>query len=494
MLFNSYQFLIFFPIVAVLYYVIPRKCKLYWLLLASYYFYMSWNPKYAVLIFACTGITWVGGMVIERLEGIRSRKIALTVTVTFPLVILVFFKYLDFIWDNIRNIMEVFGGTLWDCPWSFVLPVGISFYTFQALGYAIDVYRGKVNAEKNFFRYALFVSFFPQLVAGPIERSGNLLQQIDRIGEKFPVNWYKIRDGLIYMLYGYFVKIVLADNLAVYVDEVYEHYYFYGSVELIIAAVFFSIQIYCDFAGYSIIAIGAAEVMGFQLMENFRAPYFATSIKEFWRRWHISLSTWLKDYLYIPLGGNRCSKFRYYLNLMITFLVSGLWHGAAWNFVLWGGLHGLYQIVGDISASVREKITDVIGINRQESGCRHMKMLITFILTTIAWILFRADSLRSAYRYIESMFTKWNPWVLTDGSLKTVGFYNGVEWVVVLCAIAFLIFVDRILETRKQRIEEYLNDQGNFFRMLFVICMILSIAVFGNYGGYQANAFIYFQF
>lgn len=494
MLFNSYQFLIFFPIVAVLYYVIPRKCKLYWLLLASYYFYMSWNPKYAVLIFACTGITWAGGMVIERLEKVRDKKIALTATIVFPLAILVFFKYLDFIWDNLRNVMEAFGGTFLDCPWSFVLPVGISFYTFQALGYAIDVYRGKVNAEKNFFRYALFVSFFPQLVAGPIERSGNLLHQIDRIGEKYPVNWYKIRDGLIYMLYGYFVKIVLADNLAVYVDEVYKHYYFYGSVELIIAAVFFSIQIYCDFAGYSIIAIGAAEVMGFQLMENFHAPYFATSIKEFWRRWHISLSTWLKDYLYIPLGGNRCSKFRYYLNLMITFLVSGLWHGAAWNFVLWGGLHGLYQIVGDISASVREKIADVIGINRQESGYRHLKILISFILTTFAWILFRADSLRSACRYIGSMITKWNPWVLTDGSLKTVGFYNGVEWVVVLCAIAFLFFVDRILETRKQRIEAYLNDQGNFFRMLFVICMILSIAVFGNYGGYQANAFIYFQF
>lgn len=493
MLFNSYQFFIFFPIVTVLYYVIPNRCKIYWLLITSYYFYMSWNPKYAVLIFVCTGITWGGGIIIEHFKG-RSRKAILTLVIAFPLMILFIFKYLDFVWENLQNAAEKIGVTMGGCPWSYALPVGISFYTFQAIGYVIDVYRGNVKAERSLLRFATFVSFFPQLVAGPIERSSNLLHQIDHVGEKRSVDWNKVRDGLIYMLYGYFVKMVVADNLSVYVDEIYKRYYFYGSVELIIAAVFFSIQIYCDFSGYSAIAIGAAQVMGFELMENFHAPYFATSIKDFWRRWHISLSTWLKDYVYIPLGGNRCSRIRRYFNLMLTFLISGLWHGANWTYVLWGGMHGLCQISGELTMPVREKVADIIGINRSESGYEHMRMIMTFVLTTVAWILFRAESIGQAVQYISSMVTKWNPWVLTDGSIKTVGFYNGVEYIVVLGAVAFMLRIDHILEKKKQRIDVYLEKQGNFFRMLFVVGIIFSIVMFGNYGGYQANAFIYFQF
>lgn len=494
MLFNSYRFLLFFPIVAVLYYQIPQKCKKYWLLLASYYFYMCWNPKYAVLIFTATVVTWLGGLIIEKQNNEKMKKLALAGSILCPTVILFCFKYLNFLWESMKRLLGCFGQSFWDCPWSFALPVGISFYTFQVLGYVIDVYRGRIEAERNIIRYSLFVSFFPQLVAGPIERSENLLNQIRAIEKPMPINWERVRDGLVYMLYGYFVKMVLADNLAMYVDKVYEQYYFYGSIELIIAAIFFSIQIYCDFSGYSIIAIGAAEVMGFKLMENFHAPYFATSIKDFWRRWHISLSTWLKDYIYIPLGGNRCSKMRYYSNLMLTFLISGLWHGANWTFVIWGGLHGLYQILGDLLGAFGEKMATFIGINPLEKGYQYIKITLTFVLTTLTWILFRADSFEMVWQYIYAIFTRWNPWVLTDGSLKTVGFHNGVEWIVVIFSIIVLFGIDVILEKRNQRIDEYLCCQGNFFRVLFCICMIFAIAIFGNYGGYQANAFIYFQF
>ena len=441
-----------------------------------------------------TVVTWLGGLIIEKLNDEKKRKLALAGTIFCPTMILLFFKYLDFLWDNLEKVLGYFGIGFWDCPWNYALPVGISFYTFQVLGYAIDVYRARVEAERNIIRYALFVSFFPQLVAGPIERSENLLRQMRLVEEVSSINWGKIRDGLVYMLYGYFVKMVVADNLAIYVDKVYEQYYFYGSIELIIAAIFFSIQIYCDFSGYSIIAIGAAEIMGFKLMENFHAPYFATSIKDFWRRWHISLSTWLKDYIYIPLGGNRCSKIKHYGNLMLTFLISGLWHGANWTFVLWGGLHGLCQILGDLLGSFKEKIAEFIGINRLERGYQYVEIILTFILTTLMWILFRADSFEMAQQYIYTIFMKWNPWVLTDGSLKTVGFHNGIEWGVIICSIIVLFGVDVILEKRNQRIDEYLCCQGNFFRVLFCICMIFSIAIFGNYGGYQANAFIYFQF
>ncbi len=494
MSFNSYQFLIFFPAVVLLYYLIPCKWRKNWLLFVSYCFYMSWSPKYALLLFTATVVTWISACAMERTDKRNIKKYSLIGTVALLLFILFLFKYFVFTWNTIRSGVSFFGGTLGECPMRFVLPVGISFYTFQVLGYLIDVYRGKIAAEKNFLRYALFAAFFPQLAAGPISRFERLMPQLDNIERPMSVNWYKIRDGLIYMLYGYFIKMVLADNLAVYVDRVYGRYYFYGTIELVIAMLFFSIQIYCDFAGYSILAIGAAQVMGIELIENFHAPYFAGSIKDFWRRWHISLSTWLRDYLYIPLGGSRCSKLRQYFNIMVTFLISGLWHGANWTFILWGGLHGLYQILENMLAPAGKKLATFVGINVEETGYKHLRMLLTFIATAFAWILFKAESLTQAGQYIKSMLTKWNPWVLTDGSLKTVGFYNGVEWAVVILAMIVLWYVDYIWETRQQRIDVYLDAQGNFFRILFVACMIFSIIMFGSYGGYQANAFIYFQF
>lgn len=343
MLFNSLNFLVFFPVVVLIYFVIPSKIKYVWLLLASYYFYMSWNPKYALLILTSTLLTWITGLGVARFRkssikrSLFWQKVCIAGCFAVNLGILIFFKYFDFLLENINALIGRAGLEMVRKPFDVILPVGISFYTFQALSYIVDVYRGEVEAEKNVAKYALFVSFFPQLVAGPIERTGNLLKQINHIGNKKILDYNRITNGLVYMLYGYFIKLVIADRIATMVDTVFDSWYLYGTVELVAGAIGFAIQIYCDFSSYSIIAIGAAEVLGFELMENFNAPYYAGSIKEFWRRWHISLSTWFRDYLYIPLGGNRCSKMRKYFNLMITFFASGLWHGANWTFFAWGG-------------------------------------------------------------------------------------------------------------------------------------------------------------
>ncbi len=300
MLFNSFDFLCFFPVVLIVYFFVPSKWRYLWLLVASYYFYMGWNPKYALLIGISTVVTFVSGWM---MEWINKKRLVLFSCVAANLGILFFFKYFDFALGNLNRILSLFHIQLIEKPFDVILPVGISFYTFQALSYTIDVYYGEIRAEKNFFRYALFVSFFPQLVAGPIERSKNLLNEIVALPQKKLWNYERITQGLMVMLWGYFQKMVIADRIAILVDNVYNSYYMYGSVELAVATVGFAIQIYCDFASYSTIAIGAAQVMGFTLMENFDTPYFAHSIKEFWRRWHISLSTWFRDYVYIAWGG-----------------------------------------------------------------------------------------------------------------------------------------------------------------------------------------------
>lgn len=342
MLFNSLSFLIFFPVVVLIFFIMPNRVKYIWLLVASYYFYMNWNPKYALLMLASTLITWLTGLGISILKSRECdtqirQKLLLAGCFAVNLAILGFFKYFDFFLMNLNAVIGKFGLEMVQKPFDVVLPVGISFYTFQALGYIIDVYKEKVSAEKNVLKYALFVSFFPQLVAGPIERTENLLNQIKEIPSRKPLDYDRITNGLVYMLYGFFLKMVISDRVAILVDNVFDSWFLYGGVELLVAAIGFALQIYCDFSSYSIIAIGAAQVMGFTLMENFEAPYFSSSVKEFWRRWHISLSTWFRDYVYIPLGGNRRGKRRKNINLMLTFLLSGLWHGANWTFVVWGG-------------------------------------------------------------------------------------------------------------------------------------------------------------
>lgn len=341
MVFNSMEYLVFFPVVCLVYFLIPRKIRYIWLLVTSYYFYMCWNAKYAMLIFASTIVTYVSGigidwlnrrMVAEKAVIWKKACVALSLLINFS--ILGFFKYSSFFFENLSSILSRVGVNFVQPDFDIVLPVGISFYTFQALGYTIDVYRGKTVAEKNFLRYALFVSFFPQLVAGPIERSDNLLKQLK---EATVFNVKNARIGLLTMAYGLFVKIVVADNIATLINPIINNYQQYNGMVLLTAVVLFAFQIYCDFEGYTQMAIGSAKVLGYQLQENFNTPYLATSVKAFWNRWHISLTQWFTDYLYIPLGGNRKGKFRKSMNTLIVFLSSGLWHGAGWNYILWGG-------------------------------------------------------------------------------------------------------------------------------------------------------------
>lgn len=355
MLFNSAAFLLFFPIVCILYYAIPiQKCRNIFLLFASYYFYMNWKPVYALLLLTGTGVTYLSAIGISRYRKKRQRRFCLAAGIVINLAVLFLFKYYNFAAESVSVLFESTGLALTLPEFRLLLPVGISFYTFQALGYSIDVYRGTTSVEKNFFTYALFVSFFPQLVAGPIERSNSLLPQF-KVKQKF--DYDRTMAGIRMIIWGFFLKLALADRCGTYVDAVFNHILQHNGGSYLIASLLFPFQIYGDFAGYSLVAIGTARILGFNLMENFRRPYFSTSVTEFWRRWHISLSTWFKDYLYIPLGGNRVGKVRNYFNLLTTFVISGLWHGANWTFVVWGFLHGVILCIEKYTGFAKQKFT-----------------------------------------------------------------------------------------------------------------------------------------
>lgn len=492
MLFNSVDFMIFFPAVVLIYLVLPKKIRYLWLLFASYYFYMGWNPKYALLIAVSTIITYGSGILLD--SGFGYKKLVVFFSFFSNLGILFCFKYLDLALNSINTVLAGLGLQMVSKPFDFLLPVGISFYTFQALGYTMDVYRGDIKAEKNIFKYALFVSFFPQLVAGPIERSKNLLVQVQEVPLQKLWIYDRITRGLMLMLWGFFQKMVIADRIAILVNQVFNEYYLYQSTALAAAAAGFAIQIYCDFASYSTIAIGAAQVMGFTLMENFDTPYFAGSIKEFWRRWHISLSTWFKDYLYIPLGGNRCSKICRYRNLMITFLVSGLWHGASWSYVIWGGLHGFYQVAGMELAPVKRWFNEKFHVKTESVSCRLGQIGITFLLTDFAWIFFRAGSTKTAFHYIKRLVTRPDPWALFDGSVYTWGL-DRAEFTVLLWALLALLLVDLVKYHYKQRIDVFLSRQCIWFRWLVLYLLLIGVVVYGIYGiDVSAIQFLYFQF
>jgi D-alanyl-lipoteichoic acid acyltransferase DltB (MBOAT superfamily) len=494
MLFNSINYVIFFPIVLVLYLLLPKKAKPVWLLLCSYFFYMCWNPKYVVLILFTTLATYVCGLLIGKAEKVPAKKAWVGVCVGVNLAILFLFKYFDFFLDNLNRITSLFGGAEVKSPFEFLLPVGISFYTFQAIGYVIDVYRGDIKAEKNIIDYALFVSFFPQLVAGPIERSKNLLPQIKSIKEKNLFTYENLVSGFGTILWGLFMKMVIADRALIVVDQVFARYYQYGTVELVLGAILFSVQIYADFAGYSLIAIGSARIMGIRLMENFNTPYFSLSIADFWSKWHISLSTWFKDYVYIPLGGNRKGKIRKYFNLFITFLVSGLWHGAAWHYVVWGVLHGFYRVFGEITGKAREKITDKLGVSKSPFSFRFGKAFITCILVGIAWVFFRAPSIGVAFAYLKRMFTRPDFWVLSDESLYNLGL-DRREAAILFIALLALVAVSVIRHVKKEEIGVFLARQNLWFRWVIFLVLIACILLFGEYGtDFSSAKFIYFDF
>ena len=489
MLFNSVDFLLFFPLVTALYFLLPHGARWVWLLLASYYFYMCWNARYALLIALSTLITYASGLLIHR-SGERQGLKKLWVFLSFAsnLAILFFFKYFDFFLDNLSAVLALGGIVLRRPGFDVVLPVGISFYTFQALSYTVDVYRREVEPEKNPFRYALFVSFFPQLVAGPIERSKNLLGQLY---ERHSFDPDRVREGLLLMLWGMFEKIVVADRLAMLVDHVYDNYAELPGAAIVVATVFFAFQIYSDFAGYSHIAIGAAQVMGFTLMENFRRPYLARSAADFWRRWHISLSTWFRDYLYIPLGGNRKGRGRKYINTMVTFLVSGLWHGASWSFVVWGGLNGAYQVLGEMLSPVREGVCRVLRVNRKGLLWRGGQTVFTFCLIDFAWLFFRAPSFSAARGMLAHTLRNFQLSAL-PGQLLNLKL-NGPNFLAALAGVGVLLTAD-LLQERLGPLRPRLVRLALPVRWAFYLAAVLAVLIFGVYGpGYDARAFAYFQ-
>lgn len=467
--FNSLQYLLFLPVVVLLYYLLPRRLKDPMLLAASYYFYMCWQPVYAALMLFSTAVTWVSGLVMDRYP--RKKRLWLALSLLINLAILFVFKYFNFFSHTLASLFGRQGPTL-----NVLLPVGISFYTFQALGYSIDVYRGDLPAERNFLNYALFVSFFPQLVAGPIERADNILPQLKSPRPFRPEN---IQAGILPILWGLFKKVVIADNLAVLVNTAYGDVAAASGAQLFFATGCFAFQIYCDFSAYSDIARGSAKLLGIDLMQNFNAPYAADSVRDFWRRWHISLSGWFRDYLYFPLGGSRVPRWRHCLNVLIVFLVSGLWHGAAMTYVVWGLLHGLFQIV--------EILTQKKGPRKPAPApVRLCRILWTFALVCFAWIFFRAASLSDAMVAIRRIFTTFG----RPGSILQLGLSKATLCSTFL-AVVLLILVD--LKGADGVLTRVSRSGAWRFAAYYMLCMV--IFLFGYYGaGYNPQDFIYFQF
>jgi alginate O-acetyltransferase complex protein AlgI len=485
MLFNSYEFLLFFPAVVVLYFLVPHRYRWVLLLAASCYFYMVSVPIYILVLFATIAIDYGAAIYIARSSG-RRRKVFLAAGVVPIVLLLAAFKYLDFLSGSLGTLANALGLHYPEGVINIILPLGLSFYTFRGLSYVIEVYRGRQTPERHPGILALYVMFFPQLLAGPIERPQNLLPQFREV-HRFDAQ--QAVDGLKLMLWGLFKKMVIADRLAVFVNEVYGAPEAHSGLGLMLATVFFAVQIYCDFSGYSDIAIGSAQVMGFRLMTNFNRPYHAASLSEFWKRWHISLSTWFRDYLYIPLGGNRVAKWRWQLNLFITFLVSGLWHGAAWTFVIWGALHGFYLIFGLWTRGVREGLARATRLDRHQTLRRALGLVWVFVLVCFAWIFFRAESLDQALFIVKHLFIGWQatPAYITS-TLTRMGI-STLDVVILLLSIGFLEAVqlwqsvedERRLFARSRAPVRWLIGYGLVFALLLV-------GVFSN------NQFIYFQF
>ena len=484
MTFNSWQFLLFYPIVLLLYFTLPKKCKWPMLLIASYFFYMCYSPTLVFLIFGTTLVSWIASRRMEMTESRPVRRFLLIITLVVSLGVLFFYKYFDFLSHSLYSIFPSVSVGGEPFLLRLALPVGISFYTFQTLSYVIDVYRGEVKSEKNFFFYALFVSFFPQLVAGPIERPDNLIPQLR---EAHPWSDSDAVKGAKHMLVGFFKKICVADLIAMSVDKVYNNPTESGAISIVIATLLFAAQIYCDFSGYTDIAIGCARIMGIRLMKNFDHPYRATSVKEFWSRWHISLSSWFKDYLYIPLGGNRCSLPRNLLNIFIVFLVSGLWHGAEWTFVIWGALHGVYQIIGRLTIKPRRTLITSLGLTEKSHGVVLGRRIGTFILVTAAWMVFRANSISDLSILLTSLFTGAGAGI--SESLSYMGI-TPVRLVLILISLISLLLIDDLVKYEDESESDAIVKGGAFVYIVWAILLCWLLLISND----MISKFIYFSF
>ena len=476
MLFNSIEFLLFLPTIFILYWFVFNKNLKYQntlILVSSYVFYGWWDYRFLSLIFLSTIVDYVIGLSISNQSSKKKQKSLLWGSVLFNLSVLGFFKYYNFFVDSWVELFSSLGyeiKSIWTL--NFILPVGISFYTFQTMSYTIDIYRKKLEPTKDFISFASFVSFFPQLVAGPIERASNLLPQILK---KREFQYDQVIQGLKLILWGMFKKVVIADSLAPIVDDIFSNYQDFGGGTLWLGAIYFSFQIYCDFSGYSDIAIGTSKLLGFELMSNFKFPYFSRNIGEFWRRWHISLSTWFRDYLYIPLGGSQEGKWKSIRNIFIIFLVSGFWHGANWSFIFWGLFHSILFLPTFMFNKNRNYTSSIIAANTLLPSLKEfINVITTFLLVTIGWVFFRSESIGDSFSYLTSMISNIN--IVTHLSPK-INFY-----------ILVLVLVDWT-----QRFDErnlFVTFPKLIFKIFVIICVFLILINFKK----ESQQFIYFDF
>ncbi|MEK7484742.1 MAG: MBOAT family O-acyltransferase [Planctomycetota bacterium] len=481
MLFNSLEYPFFFLMVIFFHFTLPHSFRWLFLLISSYFFYMCWRVNYATLMLLSTVVDYFCALGIDRSKSISIRKLLLGISLSFNLGLLFTFKYYNFFIHEIHIFCQTYGIAIFLPDLQLLLPVGISFYTFQTMSYTIDVYTRRIPAESHFGYFALYISFFPQLVAGPIERASHLLPQFR---EKKVFDPAQTVEGLRRILWGMFKKVVIADHLAGYVNLVYATPDRYQGPQFWIATYFFAFQIYCDFSGYSDIAIGSARILGYDLMENFRHPYFARTIPEFWGRWHISLSTWFRDYLYVPLGGNRVAITRWYFNLMIVFLVSGLWHGANWTFLVWGFLHGAYQLI-----TLRIKKYQLAAIQKKKSSLADSSpywltiflVLLNFHLVCIAWIFFRAKTLSEAFYILTHLFS-W-----TSGKESLALSFGNTNLALGILYIFFLLGIEGLQEFFRWDIDRFplLLRWSIYYLLIFGILYL---------GVFDVHEFLYFQF
>lgn len=478
MSFTSLNFWFLFPIIFIVYWAIPaRYCRLrnLFLLIVSYLLYMSWKPAFALVLLAVTIICHRGGYLLDIQNDAKRKKTLCQCLAVLGLLPLLVFKYYNFLNDSLTGVLEAIGLHFSLPGLNWTIPVGISFFTFQAVGYLLDVYHKRVTAEKYFIDFALFVSFFPQVVSGPISTANELMPQIKK---QHQFDYSQAVQGLRLLLYGLFMKLVIADRFGQFVDLVYEHYEYYSGVTCLKAAVAYSIQIYFDFCGYSFLAIGLAKALGFNLIYNFKRPYLAASVTEFWRRWHISLTRWLTTHIYIGLGGSRCGKFKQHFNILVTFLVSGLWHGANWTFVFWGMLHGLFQIVE--KSLFGEKIkSEIKAAQRKLSAIGIARILFTFVLGTIAWVFFRMPTLSDGFGLIARIFAN-APGRESSGSLTYIAF-----------AATIAVFVHDLVKEYHPKCKllydnRYAAVRWGVYAMMFILIL--------TYGVLDSSSFIYASF
>ncbi len=477
MLFNSFEFLLFFPVVTALYFLLPQAWRWSLLLAASCLFYMAFIPKYILILAMTIVVDYTAAIFIERMPAGGLRRFTLVFSLAVTVAILAFFKYFNFLNDNVAALVRLLHWNYGVASLKIILPIGLSFHTFQSMSYVIEVYRGNQKAERHFGIYALYVMFYPQLVAGPIERPQNLLHQFR---EPHVFDYDRVTGGLKRMAFGLFKKVVIADALAEVVDQVYNNLHAYTGFPLLFATVCFAWQIYCDFSGYSDIALGAAQVMGFRLMENFDRPYSARSIGEFWRRWHISLMSWFRDYVYIPMGGNRVGPVRRSWNLLATFLISGLWHGANWTFIAWGALNGMYLVLSSWTGSVREAIVRASGLAEHPRIRHALQVAVTFLLITLAWIFFRANTMDDALYVVSHLFDDF-----LGASRRGRLAFNG-------SLVVFILFMEYIHYVhRNGGMSNLFAGRPLLIRWSWYYALVMLTVLFGNYG---QQRFIYFQF